>query len=395
MKRFLSFFSKSKNKLSLNQPLLHMVDAGQTGGDTLPEFPTPVHAPNSRKNFKAGIITPLMKRRWAIFKSNKRGFYSAVILTAILFLSLLAPILANDNPLLLSYKGRWFFPLVEKIPDSFFAGNLPTETEYLDPFTQNEINSYGWMIMPPVPYRYDSVDYFSTDTFPAPPSFKHPLGTDDQGRDVLARLIYAIRLGLVFGIALTFFSALIGIFVGAIQGYFGGKTDLFIGRFLEIWGSLPQLFILIIISSIIAPSFLSILLILLLFSWTSLTGVVRAEFLKTRNLDYVKSARGLGVPDFQIMLKHILPNALVATITYVPFMLAGAIVSLSALDFLGLGLPAGTPSLGELIRQGKENLNAPWLGLTAFFTMTFILSLLIFVGEAVRDAFDPHKKEGA
>ena len=211
---------------------------------------------------------------------------------------------------------------------------------------------------------------------------------------MLARLIYAIRLGLVFGIALTFFSAVIGICVGALQGYFGGKTDLFIGRFLEIWGSLPQLFILIIISSIIAPSFLSILLILLLFSWTSLTGVVRAEFLKTRNLDYVKSARGLGVPDFQIMLKHILPNALVATITYVPFMLAGAIVSLSALDFLGLGLPAGTPSLGELIRQGKENLNAPWLGLTAFFTMTFILSLLIFVGEAVRDAFDPHKKEG-
>ena len=212
---------------------------------------------------------------------------------------------------------------------------------------------------------------------------------------MLARLIYAVRLGLIFGIILTICSAVIGILVGAVQGYFGGRTDLFVGRFLEIWGSLPQLFILIIVSSLITPGFWTILLILLLFSWTSLTGVVRAEFLRTRGLDYVKSARGLGLTDFEIMIRHILPNALVATITYVPFMLAGAIVSLSALDFLGLGLPAGTPSLGELIRQGKENLNAPWLGLTAFFALTILLSLLVFVGEGVRDAFDPHKKEGA
>lgn len=349
--------------------------------------------PDSKQSLKKrGFISPLMKRRWAIFKSNKRGYVSAVILVSLLGITLLAPLLANDKPLVLSYKDRLFFPLVETLPDTFFNGNLPTETDYTDPYTIAEIEKNGWLLMPPIPYHYDTVDYFAAEPSPAPPSLRHILGTDDQGRDVLSRLVYAILLGLIFGLVLTVFSSIIGIFVGALQGYFGGRTDLFIGRFLEIWGSLPQLFILIIISSLITPSFMSILLILLLFSWTSLTGVVRAEFLKTRNLDYVKSARGLGVTDFQIMYRHILPNALVATITYIPFMLAGAIVALSALDFLGLGLPAGTPSLGELIRQGKENLNAPWLGLTAFFTLTFILSLLVFVGEAIRDAFDPHKE---
>ena len=250
--------------------------------------------------------------------------------------------------------------------------------------------------MPIVPYRYDSVDYFSTEPFPAAPSFKHWLGTDDQGRDVLARLIYALRISLLFGLILTFFSALIGVVVGAVQGYFGGRTDLFIGRFLEIWGSLPQLFILIIVSSLIAPGFLSLLIVLLLFSWTSLTGVVRAEFLKTREMDYVRAAKGLGVSDFHIIVRHILPNALVATITYIPFMISGAIVALTALDFLGFGLPPGEPSLGELVRISKENLQAPWLGLTVFIVLTGVLSLLLFVGEGVRDAFDPSQKgEGA
>ena len=281
------------------------------------------------------------------------------------------------------------------ISDRDLGGNLPTEADFKDAFTVSEINQNGWMVMPLIEWHYDTVDHFSAEPVPSAPSARHWLGTDDQGRDVLARLIYAVRLGLIFGVLLTFFSAIIGIFVGALQGYFAGYTDLFIGRFLEILGSLPQLFILIIISSLITPGFWTILLILLLFSWTSLTGVVRAEFLRTRSLDYVKAARGLGLTDFQIMLRHILPNALVATITYVPFMLAGAIVSLSALDFLGLGLPVGTPSLGELIRQGKDNLNAPWLGLTAFFALTVLLSLLVFVGEGVRDAFDPHKKEEA
>lgn len=341
------------------------------------------------------MMSPLMQRRFETFKQNKRGYYATWILAFLLLLSLFAPLLANDKPLILLYKGTLHFPLFERLPDTYFNGTLPTEAEYKDSFTAKQIAQNGWMILPPIPYHSDTIDYFSTEPVPAAPSVRHLLGTDDQGRDVLSRLIYAIRLGLLFGILLTLFSSVIGVLVGAFQGYFGGRTDLFIGRFLEIWGSLPQLFILIIISSLITPSFISILLILLLFSWTSLTGVVRAEFLKTRGLDYVKSARGLGLTDFQIMRRHILPNALVATITYVPFMLAGAIVALSALDFLGLGLPAGTPSLGELIRQGKENLNAPWLGLTAFFTLTLVLSLLVFMGEAIRDAFDPHKKEGA
>ena len=341
------------------------------------------------------MISPLSHRRIRIFKSNKRAYVSWIILCVLLLFSLLAPIIAHDKPLVVSYKGNWYFPMVQFVSDMDLGGNLPTEADFKDTFTANEIKQNGWMVMPLIEWYYDTVDYFSAEPVPSGPSARHWLGTDDQGRDVLARLIYAVRLGLMFGIILTVLSAVIGIFVGALQGYFGGRTDLFVGRFLEIWGSLPQLFILIIISSLIAPSFWSILLILLLFSWTSLTGVVRAEFLRTRGLDYVKAARGLGLTDFQVMLRHILPNALVATITYVPFMLAGAIVSLSALDFLGLGLPVGTPSLGELIRQGKENLNAPWLGLTAFFTLTVLLSLLVFVGEGVRDAFDPHKKEKA
>ncbi|MBQ9738955.1 MAG: ABC transporter permease [Alphaproteobacteria bacterium] len=341
-------------------------------------------------------MIPKVSRRYIrIFKSNKRAYASWIILCILLVFSLLAPIIAHDKPLIVSYKGQWHFPMLQFVSDEELGGNLPTEADFKDAFTVNEINKNGWMIMPIIEWYYDTVDYFSNEPVPSGPSAKHWLGTDDQGRDVLARLIYAIRLGLIFGFILTALSSVIGVFVGAVQGYFGGRTDLFIGRFLEIWGSLPQLFILIIISSLIAPSFWSILLILLLFSWTSLTGVVRAEFLRTRGLDYVKAAKGLGLTDFQVMLKHILPNALVATITYVPFMLAGAIVSLSALDFLGLGLPVGTPSLGELIRQGKENLNAPWLGLTAFFTLTILLSLLVFVGEGVRDAFDPHKKENA
>lgn len=337
-------------------------------------------------------MNALMQRRIQIFKSNKRAYVSAWILLALFLLALMAPVIANDHPLILSYKGKLYFPPFETVSDAVLDGNLPTEADYADNYTKYQIRKNGWMVMPPVPYRYDSVDYFSTEPFPAAPSLKHWLGTDDQGRDVLARLIYALRISLLFGLILTFFSALIGVFVGAVQGYFGGRTDLFIGRFLEIWGSLPQLFILIIVSSLIAPGFLSLLIVLLLFSWTSLTGVVRAEFLKTREMDYVRAAKGLGVPDWQIIRRHILPNALVATITYIPFMISGAIVALTALDFLGFGLPPGEPSLGELVRISKENLQAPWLGLTIFIVLTGVLSLLLFVGEGVRDAFDPALK---
>lgn len=338
-------------------------------------------------------MSPLMQRRWQIFKKSKRAYYSFILLILIFIVSLLAPLVANDKPLVLSYYQKIYFPQIQFVSDKMLGGNLPTQADYTDEFTGLQISANGWKVMPLIPYSFDTVDYFSLIPFPGAPNLRHWLGTDDQGRDVLARLLYALRLSLLFGLALTVCSAFIGVSVGAIQGYFGGRTDLLIGRFLEMWGSLPQLFILIIVSSLIAPGFLTLLFILLLFSWTSLTGVVRAEFLKTRGLDYVKSAKTLGVSDFKIMLRHILPNALVATITYIPFMLSAAIVSLSALDFLGFGLPPGTPSLGELIRQGKENLAAPWLGLTAFFVMTVLLSLLIFVGEGVRDAFDPHQGE--
>lgn len=332
-------------------------------------------------------------QKWQKFKANKRAYYSFWILIIITVLSLAAPILADSKPLVLMYRHQLYFPTLQFVSDNMVGGNLPTEAVYTDELTRSKIRANGWALYPLIPYKYDTVDYFSNQPFPSAPDKRHWLGTDDQGRDILARLLYALRLSLFFTVVLTFFSAVIGIGVGALQGYFGGRTDLFIGRFLEIWSSLPQLFILIIISSLIEPSFTSLLIILLLFGWTSLTGVVRAEFLKTRGLDYVKAAKVLGVGDFKIMTRHILPNALVATITYVPFLLAGGIVALSALDFLGLGLPAGTPSLGELIRQGKENLSAPWIGLTAFFVMTLILSLLLFVGEGVRDAFDPHREE--
>lgn len=336
-------------------------------------------------------MSGLWSKRWKLFRQNRRSFCALILFCMLFFISVLAPVLSHDKPLIVSYGGSYFFPMFEQVSDTVFAGELPTEADYKDAYTIQQIQQNGWMVMPVIPWHYDTVDYFSVQPVPSAPSARHWLGTDDQGRDVLARLIYAVRLGIFFGLILTFFSCAIGVVVGAIQGYFGGWIDLSIGRFLEVWGSLPQLFVLMILSSFIVPGFWSILLILLLFSWTSLTGVVRAEFLRTRGLDYVKAARGLGVTDWQIMWRHILPNALVATITYVPFLLAGAIVALSALDFLGLGLPVGTPSLGELIRQGKDNLNAPWLGLTAFFSLTVILSLLVFIGEGVRDAFDPHK----
>lgn len=337
----------------------------------------------------------LFQRRWNRFKGNKRAFRSLILFLIILGISLFSPILANDKPLVLLYRGTFFFPMLETLTDDRLDGNLPTVADYTDNYTKWQIHKYGGMVMPPIPWHYNTVDYNANTPFPTAPSLRHFLGTDDQGRDILARLLYGLRLSLLFGLTLTLFSACLGILVGAIQGYFGGKTDLIIGRILEIWSSLPQLFILIIVSSLISPGFLTLLLVLLLFSWTSLTGVVRAEFLKTRNLDYVKAAKILGVSDWNIMKRHILPNALVATITYIPFMLSGAIVALSALDFLGLGLPPGTPSLGELIRQGKENLQAPWIGITIFVTLTLILSLLLFIGEGVRDAFDPHTEEKA
>lgn len=336
-------------------------------------------------------VSESTKRCWRRFKANKRGYYSLIIFTVIFFFSLFAEFIANDKPLLVRYDGGWYFPVVKEYPETTFGGSFPTMTDYRDPFIQKRIKEKGFYLMPLIPFSYDTINYTLLTPTPSAPSGQNWLGTDDMGRDVLARLIYGTRFSLLFGILLTFFSSIVGIFAGAVQGYFGGKTDLFAQRILEIWGSLPQLFILIIVSSVISPSFWTLLCVLLLFSWTSLVSVVRAEFLRARNFDYVRAAHALGVPDFIIIFRHIFPNAMVATVTYLPFILSGSIVSLAALDFLGFGLPPGSASLGDLVRQGKENLQAPWLGLSAFVSLAFLLTVLVFIGEAVRDALNPRK----
>ncbi len=338
-------------------------------------------------------MNPLFERRKKLFCQNKLAFISLMLFIGLFLLAILAPLLANEKPLLLKYKDHLYLPFVQDITDEMLGGDLPTYADYQDPFTQEQIDQKGWAIWAPIRYGADSVDYFSTAPFPVPPNHTHWLGTDDQGRDLLARLLYSLRLSLAFGLLLTFLASSVGFCVGAIQGYFAGKTDLIIGRFIEIWGSLPQLFILIILAGFLQPTFWTLLIILVLFSWPTLTGVVRAEFLRVRHLDYVRAAKALGASDLNLMVRHILPNALIATTTYLPFILSGAIVALSALDFLGLGLPAGTPSLGELIREAKENLNAPWIGLSILILMTFLLSALLLIGDGIRTALDPYAKE--
>ena len=337
------------------------------------------------------LINPLFRSYVKKFKTNKRGYYSFIIFMVIFILSLFAEFIANDKPLLISYNNKLYFPIIKSYPETTFGGILPTPTDYQDSFIIEQINSHGFMIMPPIPFSYNSINYKVEGHVPSPPSLVNLLGTDDQGRDVAARLIYGFRVSVLFGIILTFFSSIIGVFVGAIQGYFGGRIDLFMQRFMEVWSGLPQLFLLVLVASVFYPSFFTLLCVMLLFSWTSLVGVVRAEFLRTRNFDYVRSAYALGVSDWLIIFRHILPNAMIATITYLPFILCGAIIALTALEFLGMGLPPGTASLGELLRQGKENIDAPWLGISGFIVLAFILSLLIFIGEAFRDAFDSRK----
>lgn len=336
-------------------------------------------------------LTPLTQRRLAQFRANRRGWWSLWLFLLLFGLSLGAEFIANDRPLLIYYQGGFYAPVFKDYAETDFGGDFPSAANYRDPHLAGLIEENGWMLWPPVRFRYDTVNYDLPVPAPAPPSADNWLGTDDQGRDVLARLIYGLRLSVLFGLLLTLTSSLIGVTAGAAQGYFGGRLDLFFQRFLEIWGGLPQLFILIIVSSVVTPGFWTLLLILMLFSWTSLVGVVRAEFLRARNFDYVRAARALGVSDGRIIFKHVLPNALVATLTFLPFILSGSIIALTALDFLGLGLPPGSASLGDLLRQGKDNLQAPWLGLSGFIVTALMLSLLVFVGEAVRDAFDPRK----
>jgi microcin C transport system permease protein len=336
-------------------------------------------------------MNPMNRRRLAAFRSSKRGMISLAIFGTLFFLSLFAELLANNKPILIRYDGGFYSPLVRDYPETTFGGDFPTNTVYSDPEVKKLIEEKGWILWPPIPYSYDTVLKGEGRTTLQPPSRQHWLGTDDSGRDVLARLIYGFRISVLFGLALTVASTVIGIAAGAVQGYFGGAVDLLMQRFLEIWSSMPTLYLLIILASFIQPGFWVLLGIMLLFSWMALVGLVRAEFLRGRNFDYVRAARALGMMDVRIMFRHILPNAMTASLTFLPFILAGSVTTLTSLDFLGFGLPVGSPSLGELLLQGKNNLTAPWLAFTGFFVIALMLSLLVFIGEAVRDAFNPRK----
>jgi microcin C transport system permease protein len=360
-------------------------------------------------------LTPINRRRWDNFCRNRRGYWSLWIFLVLFFVTLFAEFIANDKPFLVIYDGHYYFPVVTTYPETTFGGDFETAADYRDPYLQKQIaDKHGTMIWPPIRYSYSTHNLDLPTPAPSAPTWMlteeqckpvverkglrscrdleyNWLGTDDQGRDVVARLIYGFRLSVLFGLVLTIISSVIGVFAGAVQGYFGGWTDLLFQRVIEVWTSLPSFYLLLVISSVLVPGFFVLLGILLLFSWVSLVGLVRAEFLRGRNFEYIQAARALGVSNRTIMWRHLLPNAMVATMTFLPFILSGSVMTLTGLDFLGFGLPPGSPSLGELLGQGKSNIQAPWLGLCAFFTVAIMLSLLIFIGEAVRDAFDPRK----
>lgn len=335
----------------------------------------------------------LAARRWRNFKKNRKGFYSLVIFSLMFGISLFAEVLSNDKPLLVQYQGEYYFPLLKAYPETVFGGDFETETDYQDPYILDKLTSNGnTVIFPPNPYDYTSINLNIGKPVPSPPSQDNILGTDDRGRDVFARLLYGFRLSVLFGFALTLTGTLVGIIAGAVQGYFGGKTDLIFQRFIEIWSSMPELYLLIIFFSIFQPSTLLLLFLFSLFGWMGLADYVRAEFLKGRNMEYVKAAKALGVGNLTIMYRHLLPNGMTPVITFLPFRMSGAILSLAALDFLGLGVPPPTPSLGELLNQGKANIEAWWLSLTTFIVLVGTLILLIFIGEALREAFDPRRQ---
>jgi microcin C transport system permease protein len=390
------------------------VDARVTENAPTPEPTAPVAA-DPPPRLKRLALSPLNRRRWENFKRNRRGYWALWVFLVLFFVSLFAEFIANDKPFLILMNGRAYFPAVVSYPETTFGGDFETAADYRDPFLQDLIaKKGGTMIWPPIRYRYDSHNLDLPTPAPSPPTWKlteeqckpvvekkhlsgcrdleyNWLGTDDQGRDVVARLIYGFRISVLFGLILTIISSVIGVAAGAVQGYFGGWTDLLFQRVIEIWTSVPSLYLLLIISSVLVPGFFVLLGILLLFSWVSLVGLVRAEFLRGRNFEYIQAARALGVSNATIMFRHLLPNAMVATMTFLPFILSSSVMTLTALDFLGFGLPPGSPSLGELLSQGKTNIQAPWLGLAGFFSVAIMLSLLIFIGEAVRDAFDPRK----
>ena len=342
-----------------------------------------------------GSGNPIWRRQWRAFRRNRRGFWSLGLFLVLFVVSLGAEFVANDRPIMVQYPGDLYFPVFKTYPETTFGGLFETEANYRDPYVAELIEDDGWMLWPPIRYSHDTINYELTVPAPAPPSAENWLGTDDQGRDVLARLIYGFRLSVLFGLILTVTSSLIGIVVGAVQGYYGGWLDLGGQRFVEIWSSMPILYLIIVISSFVVPGFWVLLAIMLLFSWMTLVDLVRAEFLRCRNLEYVRAAQAMGVRTPVILFRHMLPNAMVATLTYLPFVLNASVILLTSLDFIGFGLPPGSPSLGELLGQGKANLHAPWLGLSAFVTLAVMLSLLVFAGEAVRDAFDPRKYNDA
>jgi microcin C transport system permease protein len=390
-------------------------------GPVDPAAPKPPLTPDIEPTGPLGLVprerfqlSPINIRRWYNFKANRRGYWSLWIFLVLFVISLFAEFIANDQPLFIRYDGKNYFPVIFTYPDTEFGDDLGTAADYRDPHLQNFLDErHAIEIWPPIHFSYKTINDNPPSAFPSKPTWLlnqkdcdfaakngygrcgtleyNWLGTDDQGRDVLARLIYGFRLSVLFGLVLTIVSSVIGVAAGAVQGYFGGWTDLLFQRFIEIWTSVPELYLLLIISSVLVPGFFVLLGILLLFSWVRLVGLVRAEFLRGRNFEYIQAARALGVSNTVIMFRHLLPNAMVATMTFLPFIMSSSVMTLTALDFLGFGLPPGSPSLGELLSQGKANVQAPWLGLTGFFTVALMLSLLIFVGEAVRDAFDPRK----
>ncbi len=344
---------------------------------------------NRRPSWLEARVTPITLRRINNFRNNRRGVWSLWGFLILFGISLLAEVIANDRPLVVIFDGGLYWPTFADYPETDFGGDFETATDYRDEFVAELINEKGTMLWPPIRFSYDTINYALPVPAPAPPSSENWLGTDDQGRDVLARLIYGFRISVLFGLVLTALSAFVGIGIGALQGFYGGLTDLIGQRVIEIWAGMPILYLLIIVASVITPNFWWLLGLMLLFSWMGFVGVVRAEFLRARNLDFVKAARALGTPDRVLIVRHVLPNAMVATITFMPFTLSGSITTLTALDFLGFGLPPGSASLGELLNQGKSNLQAPWLGISGFVVIALMLSLLVFIGEAVRDAFDP------
>ena len=335
------------------------------------------------------------RRAWLRFQRNRLGYWSLLLFAALVLLSLGAELVSNDRPLLVRYQGQTYFPLVQDYPEKTFGGDFDTPTDYLDPFIRQQITSGGnWALYTLNPYGASTINYFAQQPNPAPPSAANWLGTDDRGRDLLAQLLYGFRVSVLFGLALTVTGVLLGVLTGAIQGFFGGKVDLAFQRFIEIWGSMPELYLLIIFSAVLAPSVGLLLVLLSLFGWMGLSDYVRAEFLRNRQLDYVKAARALGLPNRQIMLRHILPNSLTPVVTFLPFRMSAAILALTSLDFLGLGVPPGTPSLGELLSQGKNNIDAWWISLSTFAVLVLTLLLLTFMGDALRDALDPRKNHG-